>query len=242
MLAFTASPLGLSSMGPKTAAKNVHTKTQSTQDGAPPSRRLRIGLTVLGLTLLPVAGFLGTANTGYRSVPNPPGMVYLIELEEVYSPFEGYSAFVEPRFPEGIVIQSRAGIGVPTYSLCSFPGGVLTSLDSFTPELSELTWDFDGDGTSDTVKSFLDSNAEGVVEVRSGHDGSVLYSDRYGLEYESPERGFPLGDLDNDGFGELGILYPRRDRSAYDFHPHDAILGAKSWLAIVSQPLIPKAP
>ena len=75
---------------------------------------------------------------------------------------------------------------------------------------------------------------DGVVQVRSGRDGRVLFEDADPLEYESEDRAVPLDDLDGDGCSELALLHPRMDRSDYDWEPFDLVFGAKSWITVVS--------
>lgn len=189
---------------------------------------------VLLLVLATLGMFKAIASAGYREEPNPPGMMCRIELGAVHSPAAVYSAFADPQFPGGFVIESHNVDGSSTYLICDFPQGVISGLDSYFGAPPEADWDFDGDGFPDTVESHKDVHGDGIVEVLSGRDRRRIYIDSYDLEYETCERGFPLADLDNDGYAELGILYPRQDRSTYDFHPFDALLGAKSWFAVVS--------
>ncbi|MEQ1735607.1 MAG: hypothetical protein ABL886_04295, partial [Rhodoglobus sp.] len=64
--------------------------------------------------------------------------------------------------------------------------------------------------------------------------GSVLFEDADPIEYEPQRRAFPLGDVDGDGCAELALVHPRGDRSGYDLELWDRLLGAKSWVTIVS--------
>jgi hypothetical protein len=87
--------------------------------------------------------------------------------------------------------------------------------------------------TATESKTAPSGTLDGWVRVRSGVDGRELWSSHDPLEYESKDRLTPLGDLDGDGFAELAVLHPRRDRSRYDWELLDLAFGAKSRLSIV---------
>ncbi len=78
-------------------------------------------------------------------------------------------------------------------------------------------WDMSGDGIPDVVVGGNLSSGSGLVSVRSGVDGSILYEllgekkfDGYGLALAA------LPDMDGDGLGDFVVGAPRNDWRATD--------------------------
>lgn len=178
--------------------------------------------------------------------PQPDGLVLQVTLRETLEPFDGLVITPIDREGPAVAIYDEGDRLGPlsrfpeTLIVVRYPTGeVLEHVVRPSPQLrseiraarrSKVEFDFDGDGLVDRWECDLD----GWAYVRSGADGSTLWSQHDSLEYEDKDRLTPLGDLDGDGCSELAVLHPRDDRSSYDFEPLDRLFGAKSWLSVVS--------
>ena len=221
-------------------------RVPAASDGAIP-RGVRLGC---GAALLVALGILGLAVLedlpgwlARSATPAPKGLVLQVVLPEVDSPFHRIEVLAVERDGPAIAIVDGVGRATPPrVAVVRYPGGeVLERLDEADArqleDLRAARWaggtqpfDLDGDGTADETSH----DADGWVQVRSGADGRVLWLSHDPLEYESNARLTPLADLDGDGCSELAVLHPRMDRSDYDIHPIEAILGVHSWLSVVS--------
>lgn len=197
-----------------------------------------------------VLAFLTKDWWDHRIAPWPKGAVLRVELPE------HHLAWLGPMFQVAVLERDGPAIAVhwdaegpessfahvrETLLIVRYPSGeLLERIESPTSEqLAEFSaartlaattpFDFDGDGASDLVRC---DGARACVEDSSG--GLPLWQQSDNLEYEHRERLTRLRDLDGDGCSELAVLHPRGDRSNYDFEPFDALLGAKSWLTVVS--------
>lgn len=176
--------------------------------------------------------------------PHVDGALFRATLPEaagLFSPFEVFPigrkgqaiAVVRPgnllREAELVVLRFPSGEVLERVDSCSSEH--LASVRSEAVEIRDSK-DFDGDGIADrTVTSDV---GHGRALVVSGADEAVLFESVDDLEYESNERLTLLGDLDGDGYSELAVTHPRSDRSDYDFEPIDGVIGARSWVHIVS--------
>ena len=194
--------------------------------------------------------FVG-AHSGHRRAPTPQGMVFRIETREVRSPFDAIVVKAAHIGRPAIIVEApihdeNAWITSTERRTYAYPEGtlletkIILSLDR-SPAPPPAPFDFDGDGTVDRVlgspsdRVHLEEHIDdGIVRVRSGATGAVLFEDHDEIEYEFNERAFPLGDLDGDGYAELALLHPRMNRSAYDLELWDLMLGTNSWVTIVS--------
>jgi hypothetical protein len=189
-------------------------------------------------------------------------MVFRAESREVVSPLDRFEVrAVEPSGRELAIFTPSTGEFSARLERLSFPQGdrlpVLLGLeaerawkeraDSAGSDAVRARFDFDGDGTEDSVVTWTPYQPvpsqpgmktfgpdHGVVRVVSGRDHRVLFEDCDSLEYEGWDRAIPLGDVDADGCAELALLHPRMDRSKYDLELFDLCLGAKSWVTVVS--------
>ena len=213
-----------------------------------PRLLMRLILTVSVGALLLGGGLLLVAFSGHRRPPHPHGMVFRITVREVVSPFD--RIVVEPAADSrsAIVVRTPLVVAFPaTVTEYNYPTGRIAWSKRFARSTRVLprgegpsspaptpVFDFDGDGTPDSIR-VGEGHEYGLVEVISGASGAVLFGDCDPLEYENPARAFPLGDLDGDGFSELALVHPRRDRSEYDLdEPGDWLFGARSWITVIS--------
>lgn len=212
------------------------------------SRRVLLGATVVVLLLLGVAAYL-SAHGGHRRPPNPRGMVMRLEARAVRHPMDRILVSAVERDGTAILVEAGEHYvdGLVTaadpfgwvLSFHRYPTGELLAAErepvTGTPVVrpAAVFFDFDGDGADDRVE--VGAGREfGIVRVHSGSGGRVLFEDRDPLEYECADRAFELPDLDGDGCAELALVHPRQDRSRYDFELWDRLLGARSWITIVS--------
>jgi hypothetical protein len=183
---------------------------------------------------------------GHRRTPAPPGLVFQLEARVVNTPWDCIRVFPLAREgPAVAVVDAGSRPNSATVQIYRYPSGLLVERlegERAADLIAELAadaqpnsvlFDFDGDGILDRLE-VRDRGIFGHMRVLSGHDSSVLFEDQDTLEYECDERAFALGDLDGDGFGELALVHPRMDRSTYDLELWDMLLGAKSWISIVS--------
>ena len=212
-------------------------------------RRSRLGACLLLAILIALAlAVLGVlADRRDPSPPGPDGLVVLLTAPEVEIPFGSVRVQADPAGRPAFVVWYDDGSGVPVEPVeYSYPRGTARRLSGFTPAATdrgpfsvpevvlEPPLDLDGDGVVDRVLQEGGLNDDvSIVRVRSGADGGLLFADRDVREYESPDRAYPLGDLDGDGYGELALVYPRNDRS-YDLHPSSLFVTTRSWVAIIS--------
>jgi len=186
---------------------------------------------VLVVLALPVGLYVAT-DPAYRSEPRPDGSVFVVEVEPVLSPLDIYRVEPLPGEVRGILVVGPHSTNQRRWAF-TYPAGAKLHPPTealFLEPQQELALDLDGDGVADTIhQEVLDQD---FIEVRSGADGSLLYRQEDPLEYETAMRAFSLGDLDGDGYGELGLVHPRMNRS-YDLS-WDILLGAKSWVSVVS--------
>lgn len=219
-------------------------RVPATGEGEIP-RSVRIGC---GAVLLVTFGILGLAVLedlpgwlARSATPAPEGLVLQVVLPEMGSPFHEIEVLAVERNGPAIAILDGVGRSTPPrVTVVRYPEGeVLERLDE--PDARQLedlragawapgTFDLDGDGQADEPSY----DYGGWVYVRSGVEGRVLWLSHDPLEYEFSARLTPLADLDGDGCSELAVLHPRMDRSDYDIHPIEAILGVHSWLSVVS--------
>jgi hypothetical protein len=215
--------------------------------------RTRVGhILVLLVSVAAGSAAFWLARQGHRRPPTPRGMVFRAEAREVKSPLDRFEVRAMDRGGRAVAVFAPAIGDFPaTLETYAFPaGGRLERLVG--PDASRAwsdlappaggaepatTFDFDGDGTTDDLVTgavIVVPEDYGVVRVRSGRDGRTLFEDADELEYEGGDRAIPLGDVDGDGCSELALLHPRMNRSDYDIEPCDWLLGAKSWVTVVS--------
>jgi len=174
----------------------------------------------------------------YRWRPSPDGMFLRVAIGEVPFPERHIALGPAPGGRAAFRIYSRlSGEQSRTVIEVDYPSGEvreIAPLDAGDTEadLPEPRLDLDGDGVLDHVRIGPEL-FEKTLEVVSGASGAVLFRDRDRFEHAHKERGFPLGDLDGDGYGELGLLHPREKRT-YDFEPGDALFGVHSWVTVIS--------
>lgn len=187
---------------------------------------------------------------GYQGKPRPAGSVLVVRIGgELWSALGTTRTRVEvvQREPAILAVHDTGSppfgsedFGTPkSVATLSFeyPSGRRRSLgeQGAQPLVAKLPFDFDADGVEDEVTSSLaEGRSVSRVEVLSGATGAVLFRDDDPHLYTQVLRGFPLGDLDGDGFAELALLHPRCDRSGFDMVLGDDLLGARSWLSVVS--------
>jgi hypothetical protein len=204
---------------------------------------------ILGVAI--ATGLFCSARAGHRRPPEPRGMVFRAEVRKVESPMDRFDVRAIELGGRAIAIWARASGQIPARLVIHrYPDGdlleVLVGTDAERawrelPRVPDVggaieAFDFDGDGTADELESepVMQDRDYGVVRIRSGRDRRLLFLDEDELEYETWDRAVPLGDLDGDGCSELALLHPRMDRSGYDLELWDWLLGAKSWVTIVS--------
>ena len=194
-----------------------------------------------------IAALWYSAHSGYRRPPTPRGMVFRVEVVEVQTPMDTILVEVGQLEPPTIAIETPIWTYIGNAgnyqgqlrTVYSFPHGEELRTEK-SPEWHQtfvdgyLGFDFDGDGAVDSIRGGGTLGDKGFVAVVSGRDGRVLFEDRDDLEYENGNRAYALLDLDGDGCSELGLVHPRMNRGDYDTHPWDWILGAKSWVTVVS--------
>lgn len=212
------------------------------------SRRVLLGAAIVACALLAIAAYLA-AYGGHRRPPSPRGMLMRLEVRAVRHPMDRIFVGAAERDGPAIVVeagehvvQGQAIAGDPhtwTISFHRVPTGELLAVESERATAAPIVrpaavfFDFDGDGSDDPLE-VAGRGEEGVVRVRSGSDGRVLFEDRDPLEYECADRAFELPDLDGDGCAELALVHPRMDRSRYDLELGDRLFGARSWITVVS--------
>jgi hypothetical protein len=173
----------------------------------------------------------------YRWRPSPDGMVLRVPIGEVPFPQRHIALVPAPGGRPAFRIYSllsEAQAQVRTVIEVDYPSGEAREIDPLeaTEDLTEPRLDLDGDGVPDEVRIGPEL-FEKTLEVVSGASGAVLFRDRDRFEYAYKERGFPLGDLDGDGYGELGLVHPREKRT-YDCDPGDALFGVHGWVTVIS--------
>lgn len=177
----------------------------------------------------------------HLKLPRPRGLVARIELPEAMTPYGNASVRALPTQPPRLRVSWRVDDPLKSLAyLCAeyeYPSGRRLGAPVETWELQRpqalASFDFDGDGTPDELHCDLSAGTH-RVEVRSGATGRGLFVHEDPREYEYEVGAFPLGDLDGDGCAELALQHPRMDRSDYDIEPFDAVLGARSWITVVS--------
>ena len=205
----------------------------------PPPRRSRDYTSCLPGCLLPIvilAVFLfSRLGDSYRRVPQPPGLQLQVELPPNH--------FL--RLPKIEPIPERPGcfaFHLPNYStktwatrIYSYPGGELlenSESDVPPPKTAAPPTDFDGDGTPDRFGNTSD-DTNIVLLIGSEPDGAELFRFAEPRTAGGSSEIFPLGDLDQDGFGEVAI-YHWRSASSDDHFWRDLFHMPKSWISIVS--------
>lgn len=200
---------------------------------------LALGCTLAGLAVAGFGFLLVESSFAHRTRPHPDGLVFQVETGEVFTPLDRPTIRRSTADPGAIVVEtkgagrregSRRVYRYPSGEPIPDPEGSLVRADA----LVSSPLDLDGDGTQDLIRIGERPDHHGIVQVVSGRNGKVLFEDRDELEYETNDRLYPLGDIDGDGCSEMALLHPRADRSAYDFELFDAVLGAKSWISILS--------
>ncbi len=101
--------------------------------------------------------------------------------------------------------------------------------------------DINADGRSDLLVFCTDECLEsgtpfgcgGYFDVLSGLDGAVLHSDRVDRRSYNGDV-VAIGDVDDDGHGDLVLTFPRTDQSDVDFPCCDTFRSTNSWVALVS--------
>jgi hypothetical protein len=165
-------------------------------------------------------------------------MVLRVAIGEVVHPMSGASialadpgrtAFLVRRISPERELTETFEVEYPTGRLSASSTDVVSGQAT-----SPIPLDLDGDGIEDRIFTGQGYEAE-LVRVLSGADGAILFEYVDESEYFYGERVFSLGDLDNDGFGELALLHPRRVRS-YDMAPAftDSLAGVTSWVTVIS--------
>ena len=184
----------------------------------------------------------------HRQPPSPPGIVFRVEAREVVSPMDHIETYAVDRNGPAVAIYAPSTMQHPaSLRILRYPGGssidevvgpaAVREREQCVPAVgaSDAFFDFNSDGAADAIQVGPQTGEDyGMIRIRSGRDGRVLFEDRDPLEYEDGDRAFSLGDLDGDGYSELALIHPRMDRSKYDLEPLDALFGAKSWITVVS--------
>lgn len=191
---------------------------------------------LLFLALLALAVVMFNVFDPYRREPAPDGLTLRIAFGEVENPIQrvvvvpaadGRSAFR--------IHNPFAGHGEPAILEVEYPSGETRAVADQAEGMAGSKapfFDLDGDAVEDriSIDAWPDDNR---LQVLSGASGAILLEDEDRFEYANPERAFPLGDLDGDGFGELALVHPRENRT-YDFHPGDSWFGVSSWVTVIS--------
>jgi hypothetical protein len=186
---------------------------------------------------------------GHRRPPQPAGMLFRVEAREASYPVDCFEVHPVDRGGPAVAVFERARGGhAASLSTYAYPDGrriealsgdeasrAESTIETSASMRTNAPFDFDGDGVADTVEEFAGPSGWGsTVRVVSGRDGRTLFTDQDPLEYECHDRVHVLGDLDGDGFAEIALVHPRADRSKYDLELWDLLLGAKSWVTVVS--------
>jgi hypothetical protein len=203
-------------------------------------KRLGLPLCLVGCSgfglLLCIVPLAILAFDPYRWAPSPDGMVLRIPIGEVHFPERHITLAPAPGGRAAFRIHGLfSEEHRPVVLEVDVPSGAARELapGEATPELPAPPLDLDGDGVVDHLRIGPEV-FEQTLEVVSGASGAVLFRDCDRFEYGRKERGFPLGDLDGDGYGELGLVHPRENRNAYDIEPGDALFGVHGWVTVIS--------
>ena len=178
--------------------------------------------------------------------PSVDGAVFCVTLPKIGSLFDRFEVFAISRSGSAVVVVERGNSHrVSSVVVYEYPTGqVLERIENYSEAqlafiraegtaLVSSPRDFDGDGVDDRTQHD-NTLGQGRAVVRSGRTDEVLLESVEPLEYEDNDRLTLLGDLDGDGYSELTVIHPRSDRSEYDFEPIDQLIGARSWLSVVS--------
>jgi hypothetical protein len=190
------------------------------------------GLLLLSAVAVLVAPLLDP----YRRAPSPDGMVLRVALGEVLHPMDGLSlALADPGRAAFRVRRISPGRELTETFEVEYPSGrtVAVGADENFENASFPALDLDGDGTEDRVVLGEGVDA-GLVRIVAGASGATLFEYVDESEYFYGRTAFALGDLDGDGYGELALLHPRRNRNAYDMQPADVIPGIRSYVTVIS--------
>ena len=208
------------------------------KDTAPEAPEVRRSPWILigcaGLLVLPIAAVLAVlAADPYRRPPKPEGMALRIPFGEVRDPLGRVLVAPSPGGRAAFRVRNPfAQDGEPPAFEVDYPSGATRALSAEDPLPPAPFFDLDGDGVEDRL--WIGTGPEtSIVRILSGASGAVLVEDDDPFEYANPQRAFPLGDLDGDGYGELALVHPRESRT-YDFHPGDRIFGVSSWVTVIS--------
>lgn len=205
--------------------------------------RLAIGTWIastLTILLVLAALALAGATSGHRRPPWPRGALLRLEARPVHHPMDRIVVTAVERDGPAILVETSADEpGCTRLAAYRFPGGAFLGAEDEprtahgVERPSGAFFDFDGDGTQDSIE-IPGRTDYGLVRVRAGGRDQVLFEDRDPIEYECADRAFALPDLDGDGCSELALVHPRMDRSRYDLELWDRFLGVRSWITIVS--------
>jgi hypothetical protein len=226
------------------ATHGIRCKTVFTRDG----KRVMIwfGWPCAALLFLASVPLAYEWNFGYHAQPKPPGRVLGVRIGgDLWCGQIGQRVRVEvaQRSPAILALHDveQPPFGEsewPTHRhgtlWIEYPSGRRLPVEHQIPA-AKLPFDFDADGVEDRVANTPGPGKALRAEVLSGATDAVLYryDDRYEAPYSQSTRAFPLGDLDGDGYAELALLHPRCNRTDEGVLV-DFVLGARSWLTVVS--------